>query len=138
MAIFITHDSFWAEFCKAINHPQWISDERFAAMHARTKNREYVVAKISEVLRQQSSAHWLERLLPKGIVAADAGSMADSLHAEQTEAREMVVTVNTPHGPLRLVGNPIKLQDSSTRHSPPPLLGEHSAELLKTAGTVSG
>jgi CoA:oxalate CoA-transferase len=129
IAIFITHDSFWVAFCVAVDHPEWIGDERFATMHARTKNREFVVEQISEVLRRQNSAYWLERLLPKGIVAAGVGSMADSLSAKQTEAREMVVTVNTPYGPLRLVGNPIKLQDSCTHYAPPPLLGEHSAEV---------
>jgi crotonobetainyl-CoA:carnitine CoA-transferase CaiB-like acyl-CoA transferase len=68
-------------------------------------------------------------LLPKGIVVAGVGSMADSLRAKQTQAREMVITVATPHGPLRLVGNPIKLQNSCTQYAPPPLLGEHSEEI---------
>lgn len=129
VAIFITHDSFWAEFCIAIDRPQWIKDERFATMHARTKNRHFVIGQISVVLHGQTSAYWLERLLPKGIVAAGVGSMADSLRTKQTEAREMVVTVNTPHGPLRLIANPVKLQDSLTVYAPPPILGEHTAQI---------
>ena len=129
VAIFITHDSFWAGFCIAIDHPQWIDDERFATMHARSKNRNFVVEQISTVLRQQDSAYWLDRLLPKGVVAAGVGSMADSLRTKQTEAREMVVTVNTQYGPLRMVGNPIKLQSVTTLYAPPPLLGEHSEEI---------
>jgi CoA:oxalate CoA-transferase len=129
VAIFITHDSFWAGFCIAIDHPQWIDDERFATMHARSKNRNFVVEQISTVLRQEDSAYWLDRLLPKGVVAAGVGSMADSLRTKQTEAREMVVTVNTQYGPLRMVGNPIKLQSVTTLYAPPPLLGEHSEEI---------
>jgi crotonobetainyl-CoA:carnitine CoA-transferase CaiB-like acyl-CoA transferase len=129
MALFITHDSFWSIFCDAVNYPQWIADERFATMHARTQNRAFVIEQISAVLLRENSAYWLERLLPKGIVAAGVGSMADSLRTEQTEVREMVVTVNTPHGPLRMVGNPIKLQSATTLYAPPPLLGEHSEEI---------
>jgi CoA:oxalate CoA-transferase len=129
MALFITHDSFWSSFCTAIDHPQWIEDERFATMHARTQNRILVIEQISAVLLRENSAHWLERLLPKGIVAAGVGSMADSLRTEQTAVREMVITVNTPQGPLRLVGNPIKLQSATTLYRPPPLLGEHSEQI---------
>jgi crotonobetainyl-CoA:carnitine CoA-transferase CaiB-like acyl-CoA transferase len=39
------------------------------------------------------------------------------------------VTVNTQYGPLRMVGNPIKLQSVTTLYAPPPLLGEHSEEI---------
>ena len=129
IAIFITHDSFWSEFCRAIDRPQWIAEESFATMHARTRNRQLVIEQISAVLRQKKSQHWLERLVPKGIVAAGVGSMADSLREKQTELREMVVNVSTPHGILRLVGNPIKLQGSDPFYAPPPLLGEHTAEV---------
>jgi CoA:oxalate CoA-transferase len=129
MALFITHDSFWSLFCAAIDHCQWIVDERFSTMHARAQNRTFLIEQISTVLLRETSAYWLDRLLPKGIVAAGVGSMADSLGTEQTAAREMVITVNTPHGPLRMVGNPIKLQGATNLYAPPPLLGEHSAEI---------
>jgi CoA:oxalate CoA-transferase len=137
VAIFITHDSFWSEFCLAIEQPAWISDPRFATMHARTKNREIVISQISAILRERSSEYWLGRLLPKGIVAAGVCTMPDLLQAKQTEAREMIITVGTRHGALRLVGNPIKLQGCTTVYAPPPLLGEHSSTALHRGGSSS-
>jgi crotonobetainyl-CoA:carnitine CoA-transferase CaiB-like acyl-CoA transferase len=129
IALFITHDSFWAQFCAAVEQPGWVDDARFCTMQARSQHRDLVVEEISTILGRQSSADWLERFVPRGIVAAAVTSMAESLHTRQTEAREMVVSVSTPHGSLRLVGNPLKLQGSSTHYSPPPLLGEHTAEI---------
>lgn len=129
VALFITHDSFWTQFCAAVDRPDWVTDERFSSMHARTRNREFVVDQISRILQKQPSQYWLDKFVPRGIVAAAVSSMADSLRARQTVEREMLVTVSTPHGALRLVGNPLNLQGCSRRYEPPPLLGQHTAEI---------
>jgi crotonobetainyl-CoA:carnitine CoA-transferase CaiB-like acyl-CoA transferase len=129
IALFITHDSFWSQFCEAVEQLHWMKDDRFSTMHARTRNRELVIKEISDTLRCKSSKYWLERFVPKGIVAAAVGSMANALRTTQTAAREMVVSVSTPHGTVQLVGNPCKLKGGSTQYTPPPLLGEHTAEL---------
>lgn len=104
IAIFITHDEFWVQFCMAMEQSEWITDVRSSTMRARTQNREFIIEQISNILRQQPSEYWLERFVPRGIVAAAVSSMADSLRAKQTESREMIVTVSTPHGALRMVG----------------------------------
>jgi CoA:oxalate CoA-transferase len=130
IALFITHDSFWSQFCKAVGQLHWLKDERFATMQARSRNRELVVGQISSILSRQSSEHWLQRFVPNGIVAAAVSTMADALRSSQTAAREMVVSVSTPHGTLRLVGNPLKQEGRSTEYAPPPLLGEHTADYL--------
>ena len=53
-----------------------------------------------------------------------SGPLAGS---EQVAHREMVVTIETPAGPLRAIGNPIKIAGETTTYAPPPLLGEHNA-----------
>jgi crotonobetainyl-CoA:carnitine CoA-transferase CaiB-like acyl-CoA transferase len=133
IALFITHDSFWALFCAAVEQPAWVHDARFCSVQARNRHRELLVERIGALLRHQPSEYWLERFVPRGIVAAAVTSMAGSLRDKQTDAREMVVSVSTPHGALRLVGNPLKLHGSSTQYSPPPLLGEHTAEICPKA-----
>jgi crotonobetainyl-CoA:carnitine CoA-transferase CaiB-like acyl-CoA transferase len=42
----------------------------------------------------------------------------------------MVVSVETPEGPLRMVGNPIRWTDAPPEHRVPPRLHEHTREVL--------
>ena len=49
-----------------------------------------------------------------------------------TASREMIAVIPTPDGALRVVGNPIKMADHPPRYGLPPLLGEHTDEILGT------
>ena len=82
-----------------------------------------MVAAVGAVLAEQDTADWLKRLVPAGIVVAGVDSLEAALANEQTAARSMVVTISTPDGPMRLVGNPIKIAGQAGSFAQPPLLG---------------
>lgn len=126
LALFITHDGFWAAFSREIGHPEWIDDPRFSSMQARTANRETVIACIQDVLSTDKTDAWVERLAPLGVVVAGVRSLDEALESGLTRSRDMVVSVPTAHGEIRMVGNPIKLQDHIQTYGPPPLPGEGS------------
>lgn len=127
IALFITHDKFWRTFASAAGRPDWLEDGRFASMLARSKNRELVVESIQAELLCRTSREWIELLQPIGIVIAATDRLEDAVLGENAAARQMVVSVCTPAGPLRLVGNPIKIDHSRQAYGPPPRLGEHAA-----------
>jgi len=126
LALFITHDEFWRCFCTEVGRPEWITGERYATMAARRRHRGEVIGALTEVLRTQTAERWVERLAPLGVVVARVETLEDALAGEHVRAREMVVTIDTPAGPIRAVGNPIKIAGEPTSYGPPPLLGEHS------------
>ena len=126
LALFITHDEFWRKFCAAAGRTDWTGSPEFATMQARTINRASVVEAISALMLTRTTEEWLAALQPQGIVVAGIRSLMDALDCPQTHAREMVVTVATPEGPLRLIGNPIKIEGCEARFLPAPLLGEQS------------
>jgi len=130
LAIFVTHDEFWRRLAQALDRPQWLSDPRFATVAARAKNRDLVVAELSELLRTNSAAHWVELLSPLGVVIAGVTTLDLALDSPLTASRQMVVHVSTERGaPLRLVGTPFKIAGYTPSFQRPPRLGEHS-ELL--------
>ena len=131
IALFITHDEFWRTFAEQVGRPDWNEDARFATMAARSANREIVVASIQAALLERTSSQWVEMLQPLGIVIAAVGTLAEALNNENTSAREMVISVATPGGPLRMIGNPIKIQGMTGNFVAPPRLGEHGEELGK-------
>ena len=134
LTLFVTHDDFWRKFSLEAGQPGWIDDPRFATMEARRVNREAVVEAIAAVLQQAGARDWMDRLAPLGVVAAEVSSLEHALASEQVRARSMVIEIDTPHGAIRSVGNPLKTGDAQT-FAPPPLLGEHN-DILLTSGAA--
>ena len=127
LVLFITHDRFWRLFCEEVGRPEWVADPIFSTIEARNRNRVAVVASVTEVLASETTAVWLTRLVPLGIVAAGVETLADALASDQVAARSMVVEIPTEAGAIRLVGNPIKIRGLDEKFRPPPLLGKIAA-----------
>ena len=135
LALFITHDGFWRKFSLECGQPQWLTDERFATMEARSANRETVVAAISEVLRASSARDWAKRLAPLGVVAAEVSTLEEALASEQVRARHMIVEVPAGGTAIRSIGNPVKIAGQAETYRAPPLLGEHNELLTEIAAS---
>jgi CoA:oxalate CoA-transferase len=134
LALFITHDRFWRVFCEAAGHTDWIADPRFATMRARNENREVLVKYLSQMFLTYSTEEWLERLGHRGLVIAGVRSLAQALDGERS--RDMVISIETAGGTLRLVASPIRIGGASNKYLAPPRLGEHTDELCGPSAVV--
>jgi CoA:oxalate CoA-transferase len=138
LALFVTHDEFWRRLCVEIDRPEWADDPRFATMQARFEHRAELLDEISTRMKQATADEWVARLRPLGIAVGAVVSLADALDGELVRSRGMVVSVDTPDGPLQMVGNPIRFTDEPPEHRPPPRLHEHTREVLDTGPGPSG
>jgi crotonobetainyl-CoA:carnitine CoA-transferase CaiB-like acyl-CoA transferase len=136
IALFITHDSFWRLFCQEAGRPDWIVDPRFATMTARRENRADVISSIETLLMQATTAEWEARLAPLGVVVAGVETLEQALASDVTAARDMVVSIPCEGGPIRAVGNPIRIAGERTQYRAPPLLGEHDWLLAQGDGAL--
>lgn len=132
LTLFISHDDFWRRFCTEAGKAEWIADARFATMHARRENREAVIAALEPVLLAGTTASWVARLAPLGVVVAPIETLEQALASPLAAERDMVIGIDTDAGPIRAVGNPVRITGEKVAYSAPPLLGEHSAPLLLT------
>lgn len=130
VALFISHDTFWKKFALALEKTDWLADERFATMAGRRENREHVIAEISAVLAGRTVEEWVALLQPLGVVIAGVRTLEDALDSGDAEERDMVVSIPVSGGVLKLVANPLKIDDADCTYAPPPLLGEHGRDLL--------
>jgi crotonobetainyl-CoA:carnitine CoA-transferase CaiB-like acyl-CoA transferase len=137
LVVFISHDEFWRRFCIEVGRPEWLEDSRFATMAARRNNREAVLAALEPLFKTGTSASWMARLAPLGVVTAPVESLEKALGSELTRERDMVIRIDTEGGTIRAVGNPIRVAGEATAYGPPPRLGEHSAELLPARGAAA-
>jgi crotonobetainyl-CoA:carnitine CoA-transferase CaiB-like acyl-CoA transferase len=119
-----------------LERPEIASDERYATNVARLKHRDTLIPVLKEVLRTRDAADWQRRLGSTGIPTGTVRSVGQALQSQEARARAMVVTVEHPKaGPLKLVASPIRMSGTPVRvPSPPPLLGEHTLQVLAELG----
>ena len=137
LALFVTYDGAWHRLCAEIGRPEWADDPRFASMHARFEHRDQVLEDLAAVLREAPASEWVHRLRPLGIAVGEVVGLADVLDGDLVRSRGVVVSVDTPDGRLRMVGNPIRCVDSGQEYRPPPRLHEHTGDVLGPPAPVS-
>ena len=130
------NDRLYAAICEVLEVPELVDDLRFRRNPDRVANREALVELLSERLRERPSADWLERLRLAGVPAAPVADVADVVQAEQTAALDFFQPLEHPSIPdLRLPVLPLSFGRGRLRHrSAPPLVGEHTREVLAEAG----
>jgi crotonobetainyl-CoA:carnitine CoA-transferase CaiB-like acyl-CoA transferase len=130
------NDRLFAALCDVLELAELVADERFRTNPDRVRNREALVEIVSARLRDDSAAHWHERLTAAGVPAAPVADVADVVHSEQTEALGLLQTLEQPGIPdLRLPALPLSFdRERATHRAAPPAVGQHTAEILAEVG----
>ncbi len=132
----VGNDRQFAKFCDIAGRPDWATDPRFATNSERVRNRAVLVPQLEEAIRQRPRNDWLAALEAAKVPCGSINSIGEALADPQSQARGAVVPMPHPLTPdLRLIASPMKLSATPVayRHAPP-LLGQHSDELLREAG----
>jgi len=132
----VGNDNQFAKFCGILEQPAWAQDPRFASNAARVRHRELLVPLIAAVIKTQPRQHWLSAMEAAKVPCGPINNLAEAFADPHVQAREMTVAMPHPLSEqLRLVASPIKLSATPVRYRhAPPLLGQHSHELLREAG----
>ena len=130
------NDRLFGLICHVVGMPELVDDERFRTNPGRVANRDALYAILVGRLAQNDSAVWLEKLMAAGVPAAPVADVADVVAAPQTEALGMLQPLAHPSIPdLQLAAVPLSFDGERALHrSAPPLVGQHSAEVLREVG----
>ncbi|MES2363961.1 MAG: CaiB/BaiF CoA-transferase family protein [Pseudomonadota bacterium] len=130
----VGNDSQYVKFCAVANIPELGVNPLFAKNRDRVLNRGQLVPILEAVMKTRSKADWLAALEAAKVPCGAINNLAEVLVDPQVEARHMVTEWQHPvKSGLRLVASPIKLSATPVRaDSPPPLLGQHTEEVLRS------
>jgi crotonobetainyl-CoA:carnitine CoA-transferase CaiB-like acyl-CoA transferase len=136
LMVAVGSDGLWRRFTAATGLDELTDDPRYATNPDRVQHRDTLIPRITQALAARGCADWTGRLNAAGVPAGPVNTVPAALEQPQVAAREMVVEVEHPvAGVLRMLGTPLKLsaQPASIRR-PPPVLGQHTDEILAEAG----
>jgi crotonobetainyl-CoA:carnitine CoA-transferase CaiB-like acyl-CoA transferase len=124
-------DEQFRRLCDEIGRPELGRDGRFATNRGRVENRAALIPELAETLRNRRTAAWLELFEAAGIPSAPINSMDQVFAEPQAAARAVRIELAHPYGTAPSVASPVRLSATPPRyHRAPPLLGEHTEEIL--------
>jgi crotonobetainyl-CoA:carnitine CoA-transferase CaiB-like acyl-CoA transferase len=136
MILAVGNDGQFAKFCEVAGRPELAGDPRFARNADRVRNRAELVPMLADVMRLRRKSDWLTSLEAAKVPCGPINDLAEVFADPQVQARGMTVAMPHPLADdLRLVASPMKFSKTPVQYRrPPPLLGEHTAEVLLEAG----
>jgi len=129
--IVLAQPQMWKAMCGTMGRPELADDPRFVSADARWENRNVLDAIVEEWTRKHTKHEIMQRLGDAGVPCGACQDTGEVLSDPHLKAREMIVDIDYPtRGTYQTVGCPVKLSDSPAEITRPPLLGEHTDELL--------
>ena len=124
-------DQFWPRLLKIFKNPE-LQDPIYETAFERQKDKQKLESVIQTELLKENSDYWLQELEKESVPCARVNNLEQAIHDEQAQYRNMLVDVPHPEGgSAKIPGNPIKLSSvENEEFLAPPLLGEHTKEVL--------
>jgi len=134
VAVAPASDKFCNVFLKCIELSDLLDQNLYKNNENRMKNRDSLNNIINGKMSKKTSDFWIKKLNDAGCPAAKVASLPDALNSQLIKDSEMIISSSGPEGrKIKMTGFPVKLSETPARlYLSPPLLGEHTEEILKT------
>lgn len=136
IAVGITEESMWPDFCKAIDMPELVDDPRFATNDLRCENYQEFTEIMAEYVADKNIDDLLEAFSENKIPASGIFAPLEAMDHPQIRARDMIISIDDPNvGSFKGFGIPVKFSKTpGFVAKPSPELGEDSCRILETLG----
>lgn len=139
LGAFKTKDSYimlgpsWPRICRVIGREDLIDDPKFNTPAKRYENKEELERLIEEGLMKEVTEAWQAIFEVEDIAGGPLNTMDKALADPQIIHNKAVITLEHPvYGKIQNIECPIKIRDAiEGEYTPPPLIGEHTEEVLK-------
>ena len=133
MLIAVANNKQFEALCQVVGQPAWADDVRFNTTPQRVAHRAELAALLADILKTRPIAHWMPLLREAVVPSGPIHDFRQVFDDPQIQHRALVKTIDHPlSGTLPVVGNPLNFSGTPIRYGrPPPLLGQHTAEVLQ-------
>jgi crotonobetainyl-CoA:carnitine CoA-transferase CaiB-like acyl-CoA transferase len=126
---------WWAPFCKTIERPEILDDERFGTVKDRFDNMAALIDMIDEAFATKPLAEWARIFDEAGLIWGPAATIDELAVDPQAAAIGLFPTIAHPAGAFRTIGAPMRISGAEIRpRGPAPSLGHDTAEVLESIG----
>jgi crotonobetainyl-CoA:carnitine CoA-transferase CaiB-like acyl-CoA transferase len=131
--IAVGNDKQFVQLCKVLGRPDLPADERFATTPQRVANKLVLLPMLGAIFKTQTIDHWMPLLREAVVPSAPIYDFKQVFEDPQIRHRGLVKEIPHPlAGSMRVVGNPLNFSETPLQYGrPPPLLGQHTAEVLR-------
>ena len=136
ISVAVQQNREWEGLTRALEKPEWLEDERFKTPALRQKHIDIRLQMIQDALLTRTAAEWLERLEAEDVPCAPVLTRTQVLTHPQVEANGIIVETEHEHaGRVRQTRPAARFSGTLPENRRGgPLLGEHTAEVLREAG----
>jgi itaconate CoA-transferase len=125
----------WEIFCRnVIQRPDLLDDARFKSAPDRRRNRAVLEELVERIFLERPQEEWLRRLRASELPHGKLNGIGEVLAHPQAIARKMIREMESPVGPVPVMGSPLRLSDSPARFDPIPALGQDTEPILQELG----
>lgn len=133
--IAVLSQEHWRAFCsRVLEHPELLTNPRFADNEARVANRAALEARIADILAGAGRDDWLQRLRAVGIPCGKVHTLDEVLAHPVLAHTGQVAQLPSRRGPMPTMNNPVRWSTAINRLDNVPELGEHTASVLREVG----
>lgn len=132
----ISNDRLFEKLCQTMRKTEWSTDARFRQNSGRLQHRAELDRGISEILKQQKTADWLDIFATAGIPCSEVKSISDVLEDPQLHAVNQLASVRLPgYGEVKIPRLPLQMDNCNfSQLRPAPLLGQDTKDILRKLG----
>ncbi|WP_312046830.1 CaiB/BaiF CoA transferase family protein [Anaerotignum sp.] len=136
IALTVRNDAMWETFCKKMSLLPLLEEKDFQTNENRVANKQRLKEILLPIFAEKTMGEMEALFSDTDIPLSAVIDIVKSLEDPHLVARKMVIEVNDPViGPLKLVGNPMKLSENQPiLDIPSPTLGEHTSDILLSLG----
>ncbi len=131
LIIAVGNDSQFVRFCSVIGATELAQNPDYKTNINRIKNRATLIPLLQSRIEMLEKQALIQAMTENNVPCGEVNNLAEVFASDQVAARDMKITMDHPHSPVHLIGNPVKFSTTPvTYRKHPPLCGEHTEEVL--------